>query len=52
MKCQRTYGWAEVCNCEWLLEKFWTEAINDFWNFLNQQDKIRNVLLLTYEVPG
>jgi len=37
---------------EKLLEKLWTEAINDFWNFLNQQDKIRNVLLLTYEVPG
>jgi hypothetical protein len=33
-------------------KKLWPEAINDFWEFLNQQDKVRNALLLTYEVLG
>jgi hypothetical protein len=26
--------------------------VNDFWGFPNQQDEIRNNLMLTHEVPG
>jgi len=34
------------------LEKFWCEAVDDCRNFLNLQDKIADILMLTCEVPG
>jgi len=53
MNCQGTYGWAEVRNCEWLLEKLWTEAINDVWNFFEPAGQNKKcTFFLTYEIPG
>jgi len=33
-------------------EKLWSEAVNDFWGFMKQQDRIRNSLVLAHKVPG
>ena len=33
-------------------EKLWSEAANDFWGVMEQQDKIRNILVLAHKVPG
>jgi hypothetical protein len=30
----------------------WPEALNDFRGFPNQYDKVRNILLLIYNIPG
>jgi hypothetical protein len=33
-------------------EKLWSEAANDFWGVMKQQDKIQNILVLAHKVPG
>ena len=33
-------------------KKLWPEADNDFQGFPNQQDKIRNILVLAHNIPG
>jgi hypothetical protein len=48
----RCPGEAEVCYSEWLLKKLCCEAISDFWGFPNQQNEIRNILMLAHKVPA
>jgi hypothetical protein len=33
-------------------KKLWPVVVNDFLEFPNQYDEIRNILLLTHKVPG
>jgi hypothetical protein len=33
-------------------KKLQSAAVDDFWVFANQQDEVRKILMLAYEVPG